>query len=160
MLLGAEVDFDLARIGGSGSQAETLAPFSLSTNGSANLKWLGTARGRIGYLLAPTTLVYGTGGLAFGKVNSTTSIALSGPAPFNGAASSDSSTTKTGWALGGGIEQMLGSSNWSVKAEYLYVDLGSVGSSFGAVVNKVPVNFATNQAAHYHTFKVGLNYRF
>jgi outer membrane immunogenic protein len=36
-----------------------------------------------------------------------------------------------GWTAGGGIEWML-AQNWSVKAEYLYYDLGSVQTSSGA----------------------------
>jgi opacity protein-like surface antigen len=36
-------------------------------------------------------------------------------------------TTKTGWTIGAGIEWLV-AGNWSLKAEYLYVDLGTVNS--------------------------------
>src|SRR5262245_3457196 len=34
----------------------------------AKIKWFGTARGRFGYLVTPTVLLYGTGGLAYGRI--------------------------------------------------------------------------------------------
>jgi outer membrane immunogenic protein len=34
----------------------------------------------------------------------------------------------TGWTLGGGIEAMI-CPNWSIKAEYLHVDLANTPSS-------------------------------
>ena len=37
---------------------------------SKSLDYLGTVRGRLGYLFTPTLLVYATGGLAYGGVNS------------------------------------------------------------------------------------------
>ncbi len=43
-------------------------------NVTQSLDDLATIRGRIGYLFTPTLLVYGTGGVAFGGVNSSTSI--------------------------------------------------------------------------------------
>ena len=48
-----------------------------SADGGAALDFLGTVRARVGYLMNPTLLVYGTGGLAFGGVGyslSTTSL--------------------------------------------------------------------------------------
>jgi outer membrane immunogenic protein len=39
------------------------------------------------------------------------------------------STVKTGWTVGAGVEGKI-STNWSVKAEYLYVDLGSTNYTF------------------------------
>ena len=36
--------------------------------------WLGTVRGRLGWLATPSLLVYGTGGLAYGEVKASTSI--------------------------------------------------------------------------------------
>jgi hypothetical protein len=40
---------------------------SISQNGS--LLWFGTVRGRIGYAIWPTVMLYGTGGLAYGRLN-------------------------------------------------------------------------------------------
>jgi outer membrane immunogenic protein len=101
---------------------------------SRRVDYLGTLRGRLGWLVTPTFLIYGTGGLAYGGVNATTSIvqvdenaagALS-PNPYFSTGSLNN--TRVGWTAGGGVEWMF-LPNWSVKVEYLYYDLGSV--SFG-----------------------------
>ena len=69
---------------------------------------------------------------------------------------SSQSKTKFGWTLGGGVEAAL-AANWSLKAEYLYMDLGSVSGS-------VPDNFGGTVSWDTeftdHIVRVGLNYRF
>jgi outer membrane immunogenic protein len=84
---------------------------------TGNVEWLATIRGRLGAAFG-RTLVYATGGVAFGGVNSgwTTTIA---PA----VAFTLDKGTKTGWVAGGGIEHAF-AGNWSVRAEVLYHDLG------------------------------------
>ena len=62
-------------------------------------------------LVAPPTLLYLTGGLAFGHVESDW-LALT------------ENQTKAGWTLGAGFEHMFGP-NWTAKAEVLYIDLGA-----------------------------------
>jgi outer membrane immunogenic protein len=94
------------------------------------IDYLGTVRGRLGWLASPTLLVYGTGGLAYGGVKASTNIAQTGGAlvggvPDNLGSSSGISQTRTGWTAGGGFEWMF-VPRWSVKVEYLYYDLGSV----------------------------------
>jgi outer membrane immunogenic protein len=103
------------------------------------LSWLGTARGRIGYAGWGGFMPYITGGAAFGSVKATR---------FG-----DASETRIGWTVGGGLEYGL-FSNWSVKAEYLYVDLGSFdcGATCGAATDNVTF--------HSHVVRAGLNYRF
>jgi outer membrane immunogenic protein len=155
-----------------------------------SLDYIGTVRGRIGYLFTPTLLVYGTGGLAYGGVNSSLDI-LSvpvGPLPFGAPGhytpmigSAAFSDTRVGWTAGGGLEWMF-MPNWSAKVEYLYYDLGSVAlngvpmASLGTGtfnVNAVPtsfgmpagaVAFATSATAHTrfngHIVRAGLNYHF
>jgi outer membrane immunogenic protein len=108
---------------------------SVTTNGLAVTKetdWMGTVRGRLGYLFTPSLLVYGTGGLAYGDTKSSTSVSQTlngfvGIAPNYGSAASVSGT-HAGWTAGGGIEWMI-FPRWSVKAEYLHYDLGSVTSN-------------------------------
>jgi outer membrane immunogenic protein len=105
--------------------------------------WLGTARGRIGYAGWNNLLPYFTGGAAFGDIKASS--------PFG-----DASKTKVGWTVGAGLEYALWT-NWSVKAEYLYVDLGSFdcGTSCGGPgVTTDNVSFKAN------IVRAGLNYRF
>jgi len=70
------------------------------------------------------------------------------------------SSTKGGWTWGAGVEAALGG-NWTAKAEYLSVDLGSSSAS-----NFVPASFAGPFSATFSTknqeqiFRGGVNYRF
>jgi outer membrane immunogenic protein len=116
------------------------------------MQWFGTVRGRVGYMVG-STLFYGTGGFAYGGVK--TDIATTFGAPLN----QSFSRTKTGYAVGGGIESPFNAfgwfgPNWTSKTEYLYVDLGRstdpiLGSTF---------TFSTR--ATEHVFRTGLNYHF
>jgi outer membrane immunogenic protein len=125
---------------------------------SANTDWLGTVRGRLGYLVSPTVLVYGTGGLAYGGVSASAtnsaiiqgSIANLNPpfAGFNGVVnlptlpgSGHYSSTRVGWAAGGGFEWMF-APNWSLKAEGLYYDLGKATFASSPIVAASPVTIA------------------
>ena len=95
---------------------------------SDELEWFGTFRGRGGVLVTPSVLLYATGGVAYGSLQ--TEVGLAGftatgiPVTAVGSRSSD----KFGWTVGGGIESMF-ANNWSAKIEYLYMDLGSVSNS-------------------------------
>ncbi|WPP06252.1 outer membrane beta-barrel protein [Methylocella tundrae] len=105
---------------------ETIVSTVQSTN---KLDYLGTVRARLGYLVTPTLLIYGDGGLAYGEVQTGTNI-FQANQPFDPAFGSFGVHTKTqvGWAVGGGLEWMF-LPNWSVKAEYLYYNLGSVSNA-------------------------------
>ncbi len=108
---------------------------------TAGVDWLGTVRGRLGWLVMPTLLVYGTGGFAYGGVHASATHALgateaganvANAQPFSYSIAvptfggvGNYSGTRTGWTAGGGFEWMI-APNWSVKAEALYYDLGSV----------------------------------
>jgi outer membrane immunogenic protein len=75
---GIEADFDWADLAGDGASATTLFGGSNPATFSASQKieWLGTLRARLGYLSTENLLLFATGGLAYGKVNETTSTAL------------------------------------------------------------------------------------
>jgi outer membrane immunogenic protein len=95
--------------------------FSQTTSDSTN--WLFTARQRLGWA-NDNWLVYATGGLAVGREKFNQSILL--VAPFVSTAAN--STTRVGWTAGAGVEYAL-SRKWSIKAEYLHVDLGSIATT-------------------------------
>jgi outer membrane immunogenic protein len=63
-------------------------------------------------------LLYVTGGLAVGRENFSQTIAIL--APFT--ETSDFATTRAGWTVGGDIEYAI-ARNWSIRGEYLHVDL-------------------------------------
>jgi outer membrane immunogenic protein len=109
---------------------------------TSRVDWLGTVRGRVGYLWTPALLVYGTGGLAYGDAKASTSITQSNNdcinfgapcAAPNAATAGSLSQTRDGWTAGGGFEWMF-APRWSAKVEYLYYDLGSVTFSNGNLV--------------------------
>lgn len=100
--------------------------FAASSSFSSDM--LVTLRGRVGYLVTPSLLAYGTGGLAAAGVRGTNNYNdnhddFGGP-PFP-TGSNKTNETKFGWTAGAGLEYALGRS-WTVRAEYLYVDLGSM----------------------------------
>jgi outer membrane immunogenic protein len=124
------------------------------------LDWLGTVRGRLGLLVTPDQglLVYATGGLAFGRVNTSHEFGRVDVQPLVGFGGS-SSETEFGWTVGAGAELRL-DRHWSIKGEYLYYDLGDQCVT-GAPVNQPPNRFSAD--AHYetsgHIVRIGVNYR-
>ena len=128
---------------------------SVST-GRDHIDWFGTARGRVG-VAVNNVLFYGTGGLAYGGVRTTISnIFTPGTSgTFNGS----SSDTRVGWAAGAGLEWGF-APNWSLKGEYLHVDLGSSNTTMFDPVN-FPLSSATYRFHHqFEAVRVGVNYRF
>jgi outer membrane immunogenic protein len=81
-----------------------------------DVKWLATARARVGVLLSDAMLIYLTGGIAFADVRNVAS-----PTAFGIRMIED--RVKTGWTVGGGIEHVF-ARNWTVRVEGRYVDLG------------------------------------
>jgi outer membrane immunogenic protein len=139
------------------------------------IDYFGTVRGRLGWLVNPTLLVYGTGGLAYGGLKSSTSVSQTLNGDFTGVAlfpstNSSISETRAGWTAGGGLEWMF-IPQWSVKAEYLYYDLGNVTYS-GQLVdafttpNQSPApafftnNVQTTTRFNGNIVRLGLNYHF
>ena len=120
---------------GFGDQTTTLAGFRSSpVFGSSTFAadglvvkttWDASLRGRIGYLLTPSTLAYATGGAAW-QHDEVTSTCVTSICSGNGLAPAvvTNSTTRTGWTVGGGIETVLWG-NWLARAEYRFADYGT-----------------------------------
>ncbi|WP_338821551.1 outer membrane protein [Bradyrhizobium septentrionale] len=149
-----------------------------ATTYDAKINWFGTVRGRVGGLITDQVLIYGTGGLAFGRVEVSGITGVSGSINTNAAltpsanAFSDS-RTKVGFTVGGGVEGKISyGMGWTWKLEYLYVDLGSldtIGPFPGASVNPPGLGLITSPfsgtiTTHTHftdnILRVGLNYQF
>jgi outer membrane immunogenic protein len=112
------------------------------------IDWFGTVRERFGYAAGPV-LVYATGGLAYGEVSRSGNVAgqtnfVLGGTVNTFAGSYSASTIKAGWTVGGGVEGQL-APNWSVKAEYLYVDLGSTTDTFSRSCSGTPSSGTRNE---------------
>jgi outer membrane immunogenic protein len=80
-----------------------------------SLPWFFTARGRIGYAVTPTVMIYGTGGAAIvdHKLSATV-----------GALTASTEESRLGWTAGAGIEGAFNRA-WSWKVEYLHLDTNS-----------------------------------
>src|SRR5437016_1237988 len=85
---------------------------------SRRVDWLGTDRARIGFLIWPTFLAYGTGGLAYGQTRASVAIAQTVVFPgfFQLPSFGTFNHTLAGWTAGGGVEWLF-SPNWSLKVE-------------------------------------------
>jgi outer membrane immunogenic protein len=140
----------------------------LGVTDSQAIKWLGTARARFGWVAPNGSLWYATGGAAWGRVEDT--VTLIAVPPFFAAGAPMGATlvqNKFGWTIGAGTEIPVWD-RWSVKAEYLYVDLGRINNSFTSALdpNQVFQPGATSQttssvfSVHDHIFRFGVNYHF
>jgi outer membrane immunogenic protein len=118
------------------------------------LDWFGTVRGRLGFV-NNNILFFATGGTAFGQVKETIAenLVLPGTANFT---TLSNNFDQIGWTAGGGIEAAL-SGNWTAKAEYLYLDLGTIKSTFTDGATTTITNTTTVRD---HIFRAGVNYRF
>lgn len=140
------------------------------------LNFLGTVRGRLGWLATPSLLIYGTGGLAYGGATlSSATMVYNDLLSFevnNGVTSlpasagfANYSNTRTGWTAGGGLEWMFWP-NWSAKIEYLYYDLGTIQTNFSMLVtdNVSGLNAAfagqTRARINGNIVRAGVNYHF
>ena len=104
--------------------------------GTVNQGGDGSIRGRLGWLVTPWTLVYGTGGVAFGNVSGSfgyTAHEIDGLCGVPCASVSGGgswSTTRTGATGGGGVETLI-TPNLTLRLEYRYTDLGTFSENVG-----------------------------
>jgi outer membrane immunogenic protein len=122
-VFGSEGDLQLSAAG------DRFAPWQFSN------PWFGTLRGRIGVAMN-NILFYGTLGIALGTVR----LDL---------ANLGESKTHSGWTGGLGMEVGL-TPHWSVRAEYLYVDLADRNYAITGTINGLDSNI----------LRLGVNYRF
>lgn len=161
---GLEADLAFSDIKGRDGRVLTTAPLgfnaSLTTNVQHELDWYGTVRGRLGYLLTPNVMLYGTGGLAYGEVKGATTVTLATPIKaFNGTAAGAYDSTKVGYTAGGGVEWAI-LPNVTARAQYTYIDLGTHGFGANAVVLATPAGVNTSHKDDFHLATVGASYKF
>lgn len=121
------------------------------------MDYFGTVRGRLGYAWNQT-MVYATGGLAYADIeNSASFFGPAGQLQFDGRIR----RTETGYTVGGGIEHAF-TPNWSLKAEYLYYDLGSNTVNVAVIPGSGGggTGYNTRFENDGHIVRAGLNYRF
>jgi outer membrane immunogenic protein len=135
------------------------------------LAYLGTLRGRVGFLLTPAISAFATAGLAYGQVGLSTTSTVTGILNATGApvasafGATNYSGARAGWTAGGGLEAFI-SSNWSAKVEYLYYDLGATGgytplvASFSNLPGALLPYGASKSSTSFngHVARIGVNY--
>lgn len=180
-VLGIEADYNWSRIRGSGTANFLFAPGAFLGNtgtivSAQSVDSFGTVRGRLGWLASQQWLLYATGGLAYGEINRNVALTSAANLGIIGGAISVQCTGGQacyvgagrqwafGWTVGAGAEWAL-SANWSVKAEYLYINLPGDSVTATAVTTVIgaptPSAFRTSYGdTELHVARVGINYKF
>lgn len=157
---GIEADISYSGMDDSISVTTTVGGAVHATTASKELDWFGTLRARLGTLVNDRSLLYVTGGLAYGHASLDSSITnLTGCAPFGFCGAASSSDTLFGWTLGGGAEFAAGN-GWSLKAEYLYFDLGDISQSYTSLILGAPQTYTVSTDVTGHIVRAGVNYKF
>jgi len=156
-----------AAASGAATEPSTGSLVSTTASLTKSLSYLGTVRGRVGFLVTPTLLVFGSGGLAYGGMNFTAGLfqTSSNPNFPYSAVSADYNDARIGRTGGGGVEWMF-HGNWSAKVEYLYYDLGTA-SGANVLSAAVPSGnllygsfYQTSTHFNGQVVRAGLNYHF
>jgi outer membrane immunogenic protein len=158
VVFGVETDIQWANVKGSVLFPNAIFNFpsaNFNTEVSSELRYFGTVRGRIGYAFTPAALLYVTGGFAYGEVQTSLSFPFAAGvvAPIANTFIDFSRRTHYGYAVGGGWEALV-TPRLSVKAEYLYVDLGAGAHQFVIAGD----SYSWSERLKMHTFKLGLNF--
>jgi len=168
LVIGAEADVAFKRAQTSLYQADfSTQGVSETFTGRLQQGWDASLRGRLGVLVTPALLVYGTGGGAIGNVAGSFSYQAEFPCCVSPSVigSGSWSETRTGYTVGGGLETaLLG----PVKAriEYRYTDFGTISqsvplSSFGCTASFVCGSHAHIETrAAFNTVRLGLGVDF
>ena len=160
---GLETDLSSSRIRGSSSlnAIEPIFGVPLAVKQTDTLDLLGSGRARLGYLVWPNVLLYGTGGLGWTHLDQTTTTSGFGQTTIVSTPS-----WRFGWVAGAGGEARLWNTNWTARLEYLHYDFGNSGSLSGGFVQNAPtpqhILFANTTSGHLTTdvVRTGIGYKF
>jgi outer membrane immunogenic protein len=123
--------------------------------------WFATARGRVGWAgwADGGWLWYVTGGGAWAGFNETDTFT----ATMNGAGNNNAASfsyTRSGWALGGGVETHLWA-GWTAKVEFLHLDLsGNTNALFIPAPFGPAALLTTTNRFRDDIIRAGINYKF
>ena len=159
-VLGLVADFQGASIQGSGTASTPafagVPGFGFSETATENLQFLGTVRGRLGWT-AGNWMVYGSGGVAYGSVNSTENASVSVRSTTVDSLSASNSETRFGWAGGAGVNYAM-TRNWIIGMDYLHYDLGNTSVTGSDSLFQLP--FTVDQKVSGDIVRGVINYKF
>jgi len=152
------LEIDLSGTGIKGTSTATIPNF-LNWTGVDKVQMLSSARARLGYLVTPDILLYGTGGLGWTEIDRTLTVTLLPNQPFSIVTTPN---WRFGWVAGVGGETRLWNTNWLARLEYLHYDFGSSNEGFSAVSSgSAPLSF-NSTISHHQTADVvraGFDYK-
>lgn len=153
---GFEIDWSSADISGSSQVSATTIFGPETVDRTDRLKYLGTVRGRVGWLPTDHVLLYGTAGFSWGRVDemrrrTSTAANSNVTTPFD----------RLGWVAGVGVEAMPFGPNWIGRIEYLHYDFGAV-QEFDVVTSTSPGIWRTDRGGRqsFDVVRAGLSYKF
>jgi outer membrane immunogenic protein len=164
---GIEADVDASGQRGSneGIPCGGLVAASCVVSASTNINSFGTVRGRLGFTVGDNRwLVYGTGGYAWQNISSSVNITTA----LGTTSVLSNSTTKSGYAVGGGVEVALWG-NWTGGIEYLFLSTGDFdnrgfvvapGSLLAAAGVPVGSTVTETRSINNNILRARVNYRF
>lgn len=141
LVLGIMADAEHSSIKQS-SNGVTVGNIFIPARSEVSIAWQASLRARVGYAIAPSLLVYATGGLAFSNLEIVTAFPAQG----------SNSETMPGWTIGAGLAYSL-TRSFFVSAEYRYT-----GS--GKFERPVAAPFIARTDLDSQSARIGLSYRF
>jgi outer membrane immunogenic protein len=163
VVFGIETDFNYINTSPTAYDIEVFPAGTETTSLESSMDWFGTLRGRLGYAVHNHVLLYATGGLAYGRADHRFNDDCPGcqaGVPGLGSIGQSDSVTKAGWTVGGGSE-VLHDDRWFLRAEALYVDLGSETHSGNfALSNGATAGYVAKWDDQFWVARLGVAYKF
>jgi outer membrane immunogenic protein len=165
-VLGVEADF---RSNDQSFQSQTTfspaAGTRVTNTSTTSMPLVSTLRGRLGYLVQPNFLLYGTAGLAYGDQKGTFAQSVSSNGTLIETFPANTSKSAFGYSTGVGVEWAF-ARQWSVGVEYQYLSLAtkqtqSIRTSyFGPSALATDVMRISSSEFKVSLLQLGVNYNF
>ena len=147
-VIGIEGDISGTSLGSGGA----VSAAGVTVTGSADLDWLASVRGRLGYTW-DHFMVYFTGGGAWAGVSGGGNVTVAGL----GTTTWSADGTASGWVIGGGGEWAF-APNWTLGVEYLHYEFDNINGTVSTPGFAVSGNFGTDGSID--VVRARLNYKF
>src|SRR5262245_21975906 len=148
------IEGDISATGFSDSASGVLVGIAPTTVGtiSADLNWLASVRGRLGYTW-DRFMLYFTGGGAWADFDGTATATN-----INGTLGANFGGTLSGWVIGGGGEWMF-APNWTLGVEYLHYEFDNINGTVN--IPGTAVSFSgSGDLGSVDVVRARLNYKF
>jgi outer membrane immunogenic protein len=155
LVVGWEADITWGDINGTSTSsfgAPLLPPGVIARSITADTNWTATAVSTVG-IAHNNWLLYGKAGVAWANTTYTDNWTIVGVPVFGGTGSDN----RVGWTVGTGVEWALWN-NWSVKAEYDYIDFGNRNVAINGAIGPIGISPGIQDNNHINQFKLGVNW--